>query len=134
MAGKQFELPSQRAPSGRNAFVRVALKVFLPACAVILACAGLQRSSAADAPLPGQRDGFVGSAPCASCHAAESKAWAPSQHAHAMQEASDATVLGDFDDAVATHYSSRARFFRKGGRFLVETEGKDGKTSEFQVK
>ncbi|MGO9983425.1 MAG: tetratricopeptide repeat protein [Rhodomicrobium sp.] len=51
-----------------------------------------------------------------------------------MQEASDATVLGDFDDAVATHYSSRARFFRKGGRFLVETEGKDGKTSEFQVK
>ena len=77
--------------------------------------------------------GYVGSAACAGCHAAESAAWSNSQHAKAMQPASAATVLGDFDDATAEHFGSKARFFRRDGRFVVETEGKDGKTAEFPV-
>ncbi len=43
-------------------------------------------------------------------------------------------MLGDFNDARASHFSSRARFYRKDGRFFVATEGKDGKEAEFAVK
>jgi tetratricopeptide (TPR) repeat protein len=77
--------------------------------------------------------GFVGSTACAGCHAVESRAWAGSQHARAMQPATQDTVLGDFDDASASHFGSHARFLRKDGGFVVETEGKDGKTAAFPV-
>ena len=39
---------------------------------------------------------FVGSQACAGCHANATKAWTDSQHARAMQEATEQTVLGDF--------------------------------------
>ena len=42
---------------------------------------------------------YVGSQSCAQCHAAEAKAWQASQHAVAMQHATERTVLGDFNDA-----------------------------------
>jgi Tfp pilus assembly protein PilF len=51
-----------------------------------------------------------------------------------MQDATPSTVLGDFNDAEARHFSSKARFFKKDGRFLVETEGKDGAQAEFEVR
>ena len=51
-----------------------------------------------------------------------------------MQDATEAAVLGDFNDARASHFSSRAHFYRKDGRFFVATEGKDGKEAEFAVK
>ncbi len=50
-----------------------------------------------------------------------------------MQPATPISVLGNFSDARAEHFGSRARFFRNGDRFLVETEGKDGKQAEFGV-
>lgn len=77
--------------------------------------------------------GYAGSASCAGCHAAESASWAQSQHAKAMEPATPASVRGDFNDARAEHFSSKARFFRRGDLFLVETEGKDGKTAEFPI-
>ena len=51
-----------------------------------------------------------------------------------MQDAAEAAVLGDFNNAQASHFGSRARFYRKDGRFFVATEGKDGKEAEFAVK
>lgn len=77
--------------------------------------------------------GFAGSAACAACHATESRDWAASQHAHAMSRAVPATVLGDFDDARVEHHGSSARFFRDGDRYMVETDGADGATAEFEV-
>ncbi len=77
---------------------------------------------------------FAGSMVCAGCHQTQAKAWAGSQHAHAMQEAAEATVLGNFNDAQAHSFSSKARFFRKDGGFFVTTEGKDGKQAVFAVK
>ena len=81
---------------------------------------------AAENSLDSPRTDFAGSAACAECHTAQSIAWTNSQHAHAMQAASEATVLGDFLDAQAEHFSSKARFYRKEGRFFAGTEGKDG--------
>ena len=77
--------------------------------------------------------GYAGSAACAQCHAAETSAWAHSQHSQAMQPATPISVLGNFSDARAEHFGSRARFFRNGDRFLAEIEGKDGKQAEFGV-
>ncbi len=51
-----------------------------------------------------------------------------------MQHATDRTVLGNFNDASFDYYGVHSRFFRKDGKFLVETDGADGKLAVFEVK
>src|SRR5437764_13256655 len=51
-----------------------------------------------------------------------------------MQHATDKTVLGDFDDARFDYDGVPSRFFRKDGRFFVETDGLDGKLATFEVR
>ena len=51
-----------------------------------------------------------------------------------MQEATQATVLGDFADASFTQYGVTSKFFRKDGRFFVRTDGADGALADFEVK
>jgi predicted CXXCH cytochrome family protein len=77
---------------------------------------------------------FVGSEACASCHRSEGALWHASQHAHAMAHATQDTVLGDFNDASFDYYGVHSRFFRKDGKFFVETDGPDGKLATFEVK
>ncbi len=77
---------------------------------------------------------FVGSAACADCHASEHAAWASSQHAAAMQDATDATMLGDFDGATFTKDGVTSTFFKKDGKFWVNTDGPDGKLGDFEIK
>jgi predicted CXXCH cytochrome family protein len=77
---------------------------------------------------------FVGSATCAGCHQAEAALWRTSQHKQAMEHATEKSVLGDFGDASFEHYGVRSRFFRKDGKFLVETDGPDGKLATFEIK
>ena len=77
---------------------------------------------------------FVGSETCAGCHRSEAEHWRGSQHKLAMQHATDKSVLGDFADASFDHYGVRSRFFRKDGKFFVETDGPDGKLATFEIK
>ena len=77
---------------------------------------------------------FVGSDTCASCHGGEAKLWHGSQHAHAMAHATKDTVLGDFNDASFDYFGVHSRFFRDGDKFMVETDGPDGKLAAFEVK
>jgi len=77
---------------------------------------------------------FVGSTACANCHAAQSEAWRGSQHARAMQDASEQTVHGDFGDASFRHAGITSRFFRRDGRYFVRTDGEDGKLADFEIK
>lgn len=77
---------------------------------------------------------FVGSETCGTCHQAEAKLWNKSQHKAAMQHATADTVLGDFNDAAFDYYGVKSRFFRKDGKFLVETDGPDGELADFEVK
>lgn len=88
-------------------------------------------SLATAAPPPEQA--FVGAARCAGCHAAEAAAWRGSHHDRAMEEASEASVEGDFDDATFEHAGVVSRFFRRDGRYRVETQGADGEQAEFEV-
>lgn len=76
---------------------------------------------------------YVGSESCAACHPAEASAWKKSHHAAAMAVATPETVRGDFNDAKLESHGSKGRFFRDGNRFVVETEGRDGKTARFEV-
>jgi Flp pilus assembly protein TadD len=77
---------------------------------------------------------FVGSETCAGCHREQGELWRASQHAHAMAHASEKSVRGDFNDAAFDHHGVRSRFFRKDGKYLVETNGPDGKLATFEVK
>jgi predicted CXXCH cytochrome family protein len=77
---------------------------------------------------------FVGSETCAGCHRTEAQLWRGSQHNLAMQHATDQSVLGDFNDASSEYHGVRSRFFRKDGKFLIETDGADGKLATFEVK
>ncbi len=77
---------------------------------------------------------FVGSETCAGCHRAEAELWRSSQHQLAMQHATDKAVLGDFNGASFDYHGVHSRFFRRDGKFLVETDGSDGKLATFEVK
>ena len=77
---------------------------------------------------------FVGSQACADCHRAETASWNQSQHKHAMQHAGPTSVLGDFDNASFDYFGVHSRFFKKDDKFLVETDGPDGKLATFEVK
>jgi len=77
---------------------------------------------------------FVGSEICSGCHPAAAKSWGISQHRAAMQHATERTVLGDFRDAGFDYYGVHSRFYRENGKFLVETDGPDGRLAVFEVK
>jgi len=76
---------------------------------------------------------YVGDTTCADCHAKESREWHGSHHQHAMQRATAETVLGDFRDATFSQHGITSRFFTRGGRFFVRTEGHDGKPADFEI-
>ena len=76
---------------------------------------------------------FVGGESCANCHAAETTLWRNSHHDLAMQVASDATVLGNFDAAEFTYNGVSSDFFRRDGSFWVRTDGADGALAEFRI-
>ncbi len=78
--------------------------------------------------------GYVGTAACAECHAAETEAWKNSDHAWALKEPDSASILGDFNDAAFSHDGVRSRFFRKDGAYFVETEGAGGNLETFQIR
>ncbi len=77
--------------------------------------------------------GFVTSSACAACHAEVTERWHGSHHDLAMQEATEATVLGDFDDAVFEHNGRVTTFRREGDAFRVRTEGPDGELHDYEV-
>jgi predicted CXXCH cytochrome family protein len=77
---------------------------------------------------------YVGSETCAGCHQPEAKLWRGSHHEQAMDHATEKSVLGDFNDAGFDYYGVHSRFFRKDGKYLVETDDPDGKLATFEVK
>ncbi|WP_341511529.1 tetratricopeptide repeat protein [Bradyrhizobium sp. ISRA442] len=77
---------------------------------------------------------YVGSQSCAVCHPTETGLWQQSQHKLAMAHATEATVLGDFNGVTFEHFGVRSRFFRKDGKFFVETDGPDGNLAEYEIK
>ncbi|HEY6131481.1 MAG TPA: HEAT repeat domain-containing protein, partial [Halioglobus sp.] len=76
---------------------------------------------------------FTGSEACQGCHAQEHSLWRGSHHDLAMQLPGPDTVLGNFDNASFTYNGTTTRFFRRGDKFVVNTDGEDGKARDFEV-
>jgi tetratricopeptide (TPR) repeat protein len=76
---------------------------------------------------------YVGRAQCARCHQAQDTAWQGSHHDLAMQEATAATVLGDFAGATFTYNGITSRFTVRDGKYVVRTDGPDGRLGDFNV-
>lgn len=77
---------------------------------------------------------YVGGAACATCHAKQHAAWAGSHHDRAMAEATEASVLGNFANATFRHAGTTSRFFKRDGRYFVNTDGPDGRLADFEIK
>ena len=77
---------------------------------------------------------YVGRAQCIACHAEQNARWTGSHHDLAMQEATDASVLGDFNDAAFEWFGVSSRFYRQDGRFMVRTDGPDGRMQDYPIK
>jgi predicted CXXCH cytochrome family protein len=83
---------------------------------------------------PAATQSFVGSAACAACHEKEYSAWKGSQHRAAMQVADASTVLGDFNGAHFSYSGVTSTFSRRGDKFVVRTDGPDGKLHDYEVR
>lgn len=80
-----------------------------------------------------QKVAFVGSEACGKCHKKEFVEWQGSHHAKAMAVATDETVLGDFADAVFEKNGITSRFYKKDGKFFVNTRGAKGERGDFEI-
>ena len=76
---------------------------------------------------------YVANSQCLGCHQAAAEAWSASHHAKAMAEPTEQTVRGNFDDTQFKHQGVTTRFFRRGDKFMVHTDGPDGRMADFEV-
>lgn len=78
--------------------------------------------------------GYAPAEGCKGCHAEQAKDWSQSDHTWALRDATLQNVLGDFRNVRFVDAGSETRFFRKAGKFLVNTEGADGKAQDFEIR
>jgi predicted CXXCH cytochrome family protein len=76
---------------------------------------------------------YVENTQCVGCHPSQGQAWAPSHHAKAMAPPTPQTVRGNFDNTQFRHQGVTTRFFRRGDRYMVHTDGPDGRMADFEV-
>ncbi len=77
---------------------------------------------------------YVGSKSCISCHSTQAAAWQTSQHHDAMAEATEKTVLANFNDTTFAYAGITSKFFRRDDKFFAQTSGPDGKLQDYEVK
>lgn len=77
---------------------------------------------------------YVGDQSCKKCHATEFKEWKQSHHYMSMLQPNDSTVKGDFNNVTFTADGVSSRFYKKGSKYFINTEGDDGKNHDFEVK
>jgi predicted CXXCH cytochrome family protein len=138
-------LHSSATPPGRKRQISL-LVVACLAAVVIAGIAYFVLAPHAPVPLPAQsvakseterapvHANFVGAAACMQCHQNEFKAWTGSRHQLAMQSANESTVLGDFGNAKFKYYGIESTFFKRDGKFMIRTDGPDGKLTDYEVK
>lgn len=77
---------------------------------------------------------YIGGLKCKGCHEEQYSHWHGSHHDLAMQEATDNTVLGNFDNVEFSQFGVTSRFFRKDGKFMVRTDGPDGELHDYVIQ
>ena len=77
---------------------------------------------------------YVGRDSCIQCHQPQYELWHGSDHDRAMDYATERTVLGDFNDTKFEYQGVTTRFFRRDGKYMVNTEGPDGQFHDYEIK
>lgn len=77
---------------------------------------------------------YTGDQSCKKCHSTEFKEWKQSHHYMSMLPPNDSTVKGDFNNVTFTSDGITSRFYKKGKKFFINTEGDDGQNHDFEVK
>lgn len=77
---------------------------------------------------------YLGDQSCQSCHQKEYDDWAVSDHFRAMEPANDTTVLGNFNDQTYAADGITSRFFKKDGKFYINTQGEDGNNHDYEIQ
>ena len=94
---------------------------------------GARPAGPAAAPSADRLPNYVGVQVCAQCHAPVAEKWRGSHHDLAMQPATAATVAGDFGGASFTYAGVTSTFSRRDDKFVVRTDGSDGRLQDFEV-
>lgn len=110
-----------------------AKNLILGLCSIVLFNLPLQAQESVSPHLAKNPAGYAAAGSCQGCHAEQAKDWKNSDHDWAMREATPANVLGNFKDARFEDAGVKARFFRRGDKFFVNTEGADGKPTDFAI-
>ena len=76
---------------------------------------------------------FTGSRKCQECHKAEYDKWKGSHHERAMDIANDKTVLGNFNNTEFDLFGVTSRFYKKNGKYMVQTQGPGGQMGAFEI-
>ncbi|HEX3084481.1 MAG TPA: multiheme c-type cytochrome, partial [Pyrinomonadaceae bacterium] len=77
---------------------------------------------------------YVDNQLCAECHQKEIQDWTGSDHQLAMGLPSDDLVRGDFNNSTFKNFGVTTRFFKRDGKFMVNTESADGGLADFEIK
>ncbi|MDR4505764.1 MAG: tetratricopeptide repeat protein [Candidatus Scalindua sp.] len=77
---------------------------------------------------------FVDRQSCRECHEKQYREWKDSHHDLAMDVATEETVLGDFNNSTFISYDLTTTFFRQDGKFIVRTDGPDGKLHDYEIR
>jgi tetratricopeptide (TPR) repeat protein len=51
-----------------------------------------------------------------------------------MQPANEQTVLGNFENPRFSYHGTSSRFFKRDGKYFVNTDGPDGKLADYEIK
>ena len=76
---------------------------------------------------------LTGSASCEGCHPTQYSQWLESNHRHAMEIPSTATVLGDFNNTEFRYFGRTTRFFKDGNFFRITTDNQQGQPETFTI-
>jgi len=140
-AAGRSDRATEPVPGPRRRFKPVVLGVGA-AVAVLAIAAGAwwwQSGRQSRAPLAGAYQparasaSYVGHQVCGQCHQQAEQGWRGSHHDLAMQSATDASVAGDFNNARFSYAGVTSTFFRRDGKFVVRTDGPDGKLHDYDV-
>jgi tetratricopeptide (TPR) repeat protein len=84
--------------------------------------------------VPRSLSSFTGRESCKECHQKQYDLFQGSDHDMAMDTANDITVLGNFNDVTFEQGGISSRFFRRGDKFFVTTEGPGGELNDYEIK
>jgi len=77
---------------------------------------------------------YVDNQMCAECHRQAFQDWTGSDHQMAMALPDNQTVRGDFNNTHFSTFGVNSHFFKKDGKFFVNTETGDGGLADFEIK